>query len=93
MSGGLPALALKDDDVTKLLASSTHIGATNLDFQMEQYVFKRRSDGELLFYVLFNLMQGVSCFLCMVQSCQLFNASPERDDGGGEDHKIGGKSI
>jgi small subunit ribosomal protein SAe len=48
MSGGLPALALKDEDVTKLLASSTHIGATNLDFQMEQYVFKRRSDGVYL---------------------------------------------
>jgi len=48
MSGGLPALALKDEDVTKFLASSTHIGATNLDFQMEQYVFKRRSDGVYL---------------------------------------------
>ncbi|GFT30810.1 symplekin [Nephila pilipes] len=46
MSGGIPSLSLKDDDVTKFLASSTHIGATNLDFQMEQYVFKRRSDGE-----------------------------------------------
>ncbi|KAF8795634.1 Symplekin like protein [Argiope bruennichi] len=46
MSGGIPSLSLKDDDVTKFLASSTHIGATNLDFQMQQYVFKRRSDGE-----------------------------------------------
>ncbi|PRD34047.1 UNVERIFIED_CONTAM: Symplekin [Trichonephila clavipes] len=46
MSGGIPALSLKDDDVTKFLASSTHIGATNLDFRMEQYVFKRRTDGE-----------------------------------------------
>ncbi|GIX99472.1 symplekin [Caerostris darwini] len=46
MSGGIPSLGLKDDDVTKFLASSTHIGATNLDFQMEQYVFKRRTDGE-----------------------------------------------
>lgn len=46
MSGGIPSLQLKDEDVTKLLASATHIGATNLDFQMEQYVFKRRGDGK-----------------------------------------------
>jgi len=41
-------LQLKDEDVTKFLASATHIGATNLDFQMEQYVFKRRADGVYL---------------------------------------------
>lgn len=41
-------MALKDEDVTKFLASSTHIGATNLDFQMASYVFKRRSDGVYL---------------------------------------------
>lgn len=29
----------------KLLACQTHIGATNCDFQMEQYVWKRRADG------------------------------------------------
>jgi len=45
MSGGSPALALKEDDVTNLLACSTHLGANNLDFQMEQYVYKRRTDG------------------------------------------------
>jgi len=38
-------LALKEDDVSKMLAATTHIGSTNTDFQMEQYVFKRRSDG------------------------------------------------
>lgn len=38
-------LALREDDVTKFLACQTHLGATNLDFQMEQYVFKRKSDG------------------------------------------------
>lgn len=46
MSGNSSCLNLKDEDVTKFLASATHIGATNLDFQMEQYVFKRRADGE-----------------------------------------------
>uniref|UniRef100_A0A1W7R9M6 Small ribosomal subunit protein uS2 n=1 Tax=Hadrurus spadix TaxID=141984 RepID=A0A1W7R9M6_9SCOR len=48
MSGGLNVLALKEDDVSKFLASGTHTGSNNLDFQMEQYVFKRRSDGVFL---------------------------------------------
>lgn len=45
MSGGSDKLSLKEDDVTKMLAATTHIGSTNVDFQMEQYVYKRRSDG------------------------------------------------
>lgn len=45
MSGGVSVLSLKAEDVAKLLAASTHIGTTNCDFQMEQYVYKRRSDG------------------------------------------------
>lgn len=34
----------------KFLAAGTHLGGTNLDFQMEQYVYKRKSDGESLHY-------------------------------------------
>jgi len=45
MSGGLDVLALKEEDVTKFLACSTHLGASNCDFQMEQYVFKCKPDG------------------------------------------------
>lgn len=45
MSGGLDTLALQEDDVVKLLACSTHLGANNVDFQMEQYVYKRKQDG------------------------------------------------
>jgi small subunit ribosomal protein SAe len=45
MSGGLDVLALREDDVTKFLSCQTHVGVANLDFQMEQYVFKRRNDG------------------------------------------------
>jgi small subunit ribosomal protein SAe len=45
MSGGLDALALREDDVTKFLSCQTHVCVANLDFQMEQYVFKRRNDG------------------------------------------------
>jgi small subunit ribosomal protein SAe len=45
MSGNLDILALKEDDVTKMLAATTHLGSENVNFQMEQYVFKRRPDG------------------------------------------------
>ncbi|OXU24743.1 hypothetical protein TSAR_013132 [Trichomalopsis sarcophagae] len=45
MSGGLDALALKEEDVTKMLTASTHLGTENVNFQMEQYVYKRRVDG------------------------------------------------
>ncbi|XP_017490523.1 PREDICTED: 40S ribosomal protein SA-like [Rhagoletis zephyria] len=45
MSGGLAGLQLTEDDVTKFLASGTHLGTNNLDFQMETYVHKRRNDG------------------------------------------------
>lgn len=38
-------LALKEEDITKFLGCSTHLGAQNVDFQMEQYVFKRKPDG------------------------------------------------
>lgn len=45
MSGGLDILSLKEDDVTKMLAATSHIGSSKVNFQMEQYVFKRRPDG------------------------------------------------
>ncbi|KAI9533390.1 hypothetical protein NQZ68_024444 [Dissostichus eleginoides] len=45
MSGGLDVLQMKEEDVLKFLAASTHLGGTNLDFQMDQYVYKRKSDG------------------------------------------------
>jgi small subunit ribosomal protein SAe len=44
MSGNADILALKEDDVTKMLAACTHLGATNANFQMEQYIYKRRAD-------------------------------------------------
>lgn len=45
MSEGNKLLQLRQDDVKYFLAAHTHIGATNVNYQMEQYVFKRRSDG------------------------------------------------
>ncbi|ROT67689.1 laminin receptor [Penaeus vannamei] len=44
MSGGLSVMALEENDVTRFLAASTHLGSSNMNFQMEQYVFKRRQD-------------------------------------------------
>jgi len=45
MSQFPPALNLKEDDVTKLLAAQTHIGTKNIDVSMLPYVWKRRGDG------------------------------------------------
>ncbi|EGV96799.1 40S ribosomal protein SA [Cricetulus griseus] len=36
---------MKEEDVLRLLAAGTHLGGTNLDFQMEQYIYKRKRDG------------------------------------------------
>uniref|UniRef100_F1LAJ2 Small ribosomal subunit protein uS2 n=2 Tax=Ascaris suum TaxID=6253 RepID=F1LAJ2_ASCSU len=51
MSGGIEPFTLKEEDVMKLLACQTHIGASNCDFQMEQYVWKRRPDGTHIIYL------------------------------------------
>lgn len=45
MSAGSSVLAIKQDDVTKFLACGTHIGTKSLDYQMQQYTYKRRADG------------------------------------------------
>lgn len=45
MSGGLDVLSLKEDDVTKMLSAGTHLGSDNVDYQMEQYVYKRKPGG------------------------------------------------
>lgn len=38
-------MALKEEDVTKMLVAATHLGSENVNFQMEQYIYKRRPDG------------------------------------------------
>nr|XP_021516894.1 40S ribosomal protein SA-like [Meriones unguiculatus] len=45
MSRALDVLQMKEEDVLKVLATGTHLGGTNLDFQMEQHIYKRKSDG------------------------------------------------
>ena len=43
--GTLDVLQIKEEDVLKFPAAGTLLGATNLDLQMEQYIYKRESDG------------------------------------------------
>uniref|UniRef100_A0A4W5PLD5 40S ribosomal protein SA n=1 Tax=Hucho hucho TaxID=62062 RepID=A0A4W5PLD5_9TELE len=45
MFGNLDVLQMKEEDVLKFLAAGTHLGGTNMDFQMEHYTYKRKSDG------------------------------------------------
>lgn len=45
MSAGLDRLSMKDDDMSKMLAAGCHQGSTNEDYQMSQYIFKRKNDG------------------------------------------------
>ncbi|XP_078441074.1 small ribosomal subunit protein uS2-like [Wolffia australiana] len=39
------ALSQKEADIQMMLAADVHLGTKNCDYQMERYVFKRRSDG------------------------------------------------
>eukprot|EP00092_Neocalanus_flemingeri_P004122 GFUD01004435.1.p1 GENE.GFUD01004435.1~~GFUD01004435.1.p1 ORF type:complete len:322 (-),score=103.47 GFUD01004435.1:159-1124(-) len=45
MSGGHDCLAITEDDITKMLAATTHIGSDNSETTMEQYIFKKKTDG------------------------------------------------
>jgi len=45
MSGGLDVLKVTEDDITKMLAATTHIGPDNSETTMEQYIFKKKNDG------------------------------------------------
>jgi len=45
MSGNHDLLQLRQSDIVKFLACQTHLGSQNVDFQMEQYVYKRKPDG------------------------------------------------
>jgi len=45
MSGGIEALKPQEADMQKMLAATTHIGATNSETTMAQYIFKTKQDG------------------------------------------------
>lgn len=42
---GGPKCPAKEEDVLKFLTAGTHLGGTSFDFQMEQFIYQRRSDG------------------------------------------------
>jgi small subunit ribosomal protein SAe len=45
MSDGLACLQPTEDDITKFLLASTHVGTKNTDQNMKKYVYKRKGDG------------------------------------------------
>ena len=45
MSAVRDVLQMEEGGVLKFLAAGTHLGGTNLDFQMEQYTYRRNSYG------------------------------------------------
>jgi len=45
MTSGYEVLKIQEEDITKMLAATTHIGSDNSETSMEQYIFKRRTDG------------------------------------------------
>lgn len=49
MSGALDVLQMKKEHVLKFLLAGTHLGGTSLDFQIEQYIYKWKSDS---FYII-----------------------------------------
>jgi len=51
MSAAKGVLSLQEEDLTKILVANAHLGSQNLDFQMEQYVFKRKNNGVCLFNI------------------------------------------
>jgi len=51
MSAAKGILSLQEEDLTKILVATAHLGSQNLDFQVEQYVFKRKNNGVCLFNV------------------------------------------
>jgi len=51
MSAAKGVTSLQEEDLTKILVATAHLGSQNLDFQMEQYVFKRKNNGVCLFNI------------------------------------------
>jgi small subunit ribosomal protein SAe len=45
MSALPEVLRIKEEDVQKMLSAEVHIGTTNADFKMKEYIWKRRADG------------------------------------------------
>ena len=78
MSGGLEALAMKEDDVTKMLAAGSHLGDANVHFQMADYVYKTKSDG---IKTQFNLTVSVPLVCVLLSICRYTDFQSPQDVG------------
>lgn len=52
-------LSQREQDIQMMLAADVHLGTKNCDFQMERYVYKRRTDGKIFYFFL----RSTNCFL------------------------------
>lgn len=76
MSGALDVLQMKKEEILKVLAAGTHLGGSNLDFQIEQYICRRKSKGKSEE----NLGEAVACqlrLLLLLRTLQMAASSPE----------------
>jgi len=51
MSAAKGPLSLQEEDLTKILVASAYLGSQNMNFQMSQYVYKRKNNGVCLFNI------------------------------------------
>lgn len=74
---------MKKENVLKFLASGTHSAGTNLDFQMEQCIYKRKCDG----ISIINLKRSweklllAACTTVALENLALVNFISSRDTG------------
>ena len=81
MSGGLDVLAMKEDDVTKMLAAGSHLGDANVHFQMASYVYKTKSDGTVLLFCAVSLCMPYFVCTIFVLLCRYTNFQSPQDMG------------
>lgn len=48
MSINSEAFRLRDEDISKMLMAHVHLASNNMNFQMEQYIWSRRNDGQYI---------------------------------------------
>lgn len=46
-------LSQEEQDVQMMLSAEVHLGTKNCNFQMERYVYKRRTDGLFVIFFVF----------------------------------------
>ena len=75
MSNGLDVFNLTDDEAMKLLVCESHVGTKTLDYQMENYVWKRRADGwifiSVTYYGMFKVLISLTFGSCGRNYCLL----------------------